>query len=114
MGQTDASEGLVCQTFAFLESHPENLRQIADVLEYRPAWDQTKILKDHANRPPQVWHLLAGNRRDIAAVDQDLPGCRLDFAIDELQQRALSSPAGTSQKGKIPSLQLEADIAQSR
>lgn len=114
MSQTDASQGLISEAFALLEPHAENLWQIADVLEYRPPGNQSEILKHNANRAPQVGHLLAGDQRDIAAVDQDLPSRRLDLPVDEFQQRALASPAGTAQEGKISPLQLEADFAQSR
>lgn len=111
MRQPDASQGLIGESLALLEPHAENLWQIADVLEYRPPGNQPEILKHDADRPSQVRHLLPRNRRDIAAIHQDLSSRWFDLSVYEFQQRALASPAGAAQERKVSPLQLEAHFA---
>ena len=48
------------------------------------------------------------------AIDQDLPGGRLDLSVDQLEQCRLARTARPAHEREVALLKLEADIAKSR
>src|SRR5579864_4608165 len=106
-----AARELVREPVRMLGRQADRAQQLADDVAHRHARIQRRIrilendLELAANRP----HLLAREPRDVAPVEDDLAGCRLDELDDRARQRRLAAARLAYEPERLTRLDREVD-----
>src|SRR4029079_11634090 len=87
---------------------PETL---ADAVADRRSWVErrVRVLEDDLHPPPVRLELLAGQLRDVPALDEDLAGRRLDQAEQDATDRRLAATRLADQADGLAAVDREAD-----
>src|SRR5690606_20587309 len=89
---------------------PQHPGKEVDILEDRLAVDQPEVLEDDADRAAQEWDLAAGDRRDVAPVDDDLAVAGSLLAKDQAQQGCLAGAGCSGEETELSLLDCEGDV----
>jgi hypothetical protein len=110
--QTHPLESKVGAPFLLTSGDAGDVEDVRDVVERRLATDQLEVLKDDADRPPQLGNLSSGQGHEIAAVHDDLaPGGQL-ASEQQTEEGRLPCARRPRDEDELTTLDVEADVLQ--
>ena len=112
LGKSDELQKLQRTLFCLRAGRSGQLQREQHVPQHRPLLEQVEVLKDHPDRTPRLQKLLLRQRREVAAVQQDLSGGRLLQKVDAAHQRGLARAGQADDAEDLAVVDIQADILQ--